>query len=468
MFYLPLFHNLEGQHCLVVGAGTTALRKLRWLVRTGAHIHIVAENVHADVIQLITESGTDIEVLEESFSPQHIHAQLALVISATDNRAINRQVYEIAVQHNVPVNCVDDPQHCTVLFPAIIDRAPILVAVSSMGHSPSLSRVVRGWIEERLPASLGAMAILANEFRDRVKTRFSSTQDRMHFWDGVFSSTVAQESMAGDTDKARASLTTLLEDSPERNVIQGSVTLVGAGPGDPELLTLKAMRSLQTADVILYDKLANPEILDYARRDADLVYVGKQGPKPGELPDRIDNRSNQQEDINALIVRHAKQGQRVVRLKGGDPYIYGRGGEEVAAIVEAGIKVQVIPGITASLGAAAYAGIPLTHRDLSQSVRFVTGHRLENTVDLDWPEFAKAGQTLVIYMGLVGLAEIMQALLDHGCEASRPVALIENATFPHQRVLVGTVADISAIASEADISGPTVVIIGDVVGLRNP
>lgn len=466
MFYLPLFHNLKGQSCLVVGAGVTALRKLRWLVRTGAQIQIVAAEVNPEVAKLIDETDAEIELLKTSFAPHHIRSELVLVISATDNPVVNLQVYETAIEHNVLVNCVDDPAHCTVIFPAIIDRAPIFVAVSSMGNSPSLSRVVRGWIEERLPTSLGAVATLAQEFRDRVKQRFTNTQDRMHFWDQVFSSAIPQEVMSGKSDSAAAKLRVLLENFTDETGRAGSVTLVGAGPGDPELLTLKAVRCLQSADVILYDKLANPEILDFARRDAELIYVGKQGPKPGQSPDRIDNRSNQQEDINTLIVNCAQQGKRVVRLKGGDPYIYGRGGEEVAAIAEAGISVQVVPGITASLGAAAYAGIPLTHRDLSQSVRFVTGHRLENTVNLDWPEFAKKGQTLVIYMGLVGLPEIMLALISHGCEQSRPVALIENATFPHQRVVIGSVVDIAAKATQAEVTGPTVVIVGDVVGLR--
>ncbi len=228
---------------------------------------------------------------------------------------------------------------------------------------------------------------------------------------------------------------------------------------------MKGLRLLQRADVVLYDQLANPQLLDYARRDAQLVYVGKQGPKPGAKPDRPDNRVNQQARINQLLVEHARAGRRVVRLKGGDPYIYGRGGEEVDALLRAGVEVVVVPGITASLGAASYAGIPLTHRNLSQSVRFVTGHRVENAINLDWPELGRGGQTLVIYMGLVGLPAIMQQLIKHGAPPSRPVALVENATLPEQRVLMGNIENIAEVAVANEVDGPTVVIIGEVVGL---
>lgn len=254
----------------------------------------------------------------------------------------------------------------------------------------------------------------------------------------------------------------MLTDTPQQ---AGCVVLVGAGPGDPELITLKALRAIQQADVILYDKLANPQLLDYARRDAEYIYVGKQGPKPGALPTRPDNRSNQQGSINDLIVEHGSAGKMVVRLKGGDPFIYGRGGEELEQALAAGLEVKVIPGITAGLGAASYAGIPLTYRNVSQSVRFVTGHRVENTINVDWPELGHPEQTLVIYMGLVGLPRILGKLMEHGCEPGRPAALVEHATLPEQRVIRGSVGNLAELVEDAGISGPSVVIIGEVVGL---
>ncbi len=465
MFYLPLYHRLQGAPCLVVGGGTTALRKLRWLLRAEARVTLVAPQVHAEVRAL---AGDLLDIVEREFAPGMVRGDHVLVISATNNSTVNKTVHDAARALNVAVNCVDQPELCTVIFPAIIDRLPILVAVSSMGAAPTLARVVRGWIETRLPPGLGGVAELAQRLRGAVKTALPTVEARKRFWERVFAGAAAEQAIAGDLQAAERSARQQLAAETAAGAQRGRVSLVGAGPGDPELITLKALRLLQEADVILYDKLSNEKILDYARRDAELVYVGKQGPKPGMPPTRPDNRSNQQGDINKLLVGYAQQGLHVVRLKGGDPFIYGRGGEELEAAVEAGLEVMVVPGITAAMGAASYAGIPLTYRNLSQSVRFITGHRIENTVNLDWPELNRTDQTLVIYMGLVGLRQIMQQLLNHGGEAQRPVAIVENATYSDQRVVLGTVENIADRVDAARVQGPSVAIVGAVVSLAQP
>ncbi len=460
MFYLPLFHNLKGSSCLVVGAGTTALRKVRWLLRAEASIRIVAPDCDPQLKSFV-ESG-EIAWVERGFESSDIDSGLGLVIAATADEQVNREVSEACRQHGVPVNCVDRADLSTVIFPSIIDRYPVLIAVSSMGVAPVLARVVRGWIEARLPARLDRLADLAVMLRDQVRTRLTDISIRRAFWEGLLQGPAGEVAMRGDMKGAEQIALDAL-DSIELPV--GVVSLVGAGPGDPELITIKGQRLLQSADVVLYDKLVNPEILEYARRDAELVDVGKSGPRPGQQPDRLDNRANQQQAINDLLIEYAEQGLQVVRLKGGDPFIYGRGGEEIEALLEKNIEVLVVPGITAALGAASYAGIPLTHRNVAQSVRLVTGHRVENTVNLDWPELARDDQTLVIYMGLVGLPQIMSRLMEAGCDTGHPVAVVENATQPEQQVLRTTVARAAHDVEEAGITGPSVVIVGNVVTL---
>ncbi|MEQ8690339.1 MAG: siroheme synthase CysG [Pseudomonadales bacterium] len=449
---LPLVHDLDGVPCLVVGAGVRAARKARWLIAAGAQLTVVAparsETFNAEI------DPAAYRYIERAYTPDDLQPGTRLVVCATDNRALNGEIYTQAQGMGVLVNCVDDPDHCNVTFPAIIDRSPLIVSVSTGGVGPAFARVVRGWIEELLPFSLGEVVQRVAGLRPWFKAQFSDLDERTHAYNALLTRPSLQ-AMATETDdeiKARI----LAKDS------LADVVLVGAGPGDPDLITVKGMRAIQYADVIFYDQLANVALLEYARRDAELVYVGKQGPKPGESPARKNNRSTQQTSINEQIVAAAREGKRVVRLKGGDPFIYGRGGEEVEVITRAGFDVQVIPGITAALGAASYAGIPLTHRDHAQSVRFVTGHRVENAVNLDWPELGKADQTLVIYMGLVGLAQITARLIEFGASPERPVALIERATLPEQRIVTGTLATIAQAAEEAGLDGPTLAIVGDV------
>lgn len=454
MFFLPLNHDLRGADCLVIGGGTTALRKIQWLLKAEAKVRIVAPAFSDQVHSL---AGRCV-LIHAAFEPGHVQNDTRLIIAATDDPVVNAQAFVVAQNKNILINCVDDPARCTVTFPAIVDRSPVLVSISTSGRAPALARIVRGWIEEIMPATLGRLAEWVGEKRDELKVSLTQVDERVQFWDRF----ITREAALQD----RNELESRFERELNKTLLKGTVSLVGAGPGDPELLTLKALRAIQSADVILYDKLANGALLDFARRDAEVIDVGKQGPKPHESPQRANNRGAQQSSINAALVALASKGLRVVRLKGGDPFLYGRGGEEIEALAGEGIPFQVIPGITASLGAASYAGIPLTHRDLSQSVRFVTGHRVENTVNLDWPEFAKPNQTLVIYMGLVGLPTISARLIEHGALSSRPVLVVENATLENQRIIEGTLETIASLVEESQITGPSIAIIGEVVSLR--
>lgn len=470
MFFLPLFHRLQGRSCLIIGGGATALRKLRWLIRSGAQIQVVAPVIDPEIRRLAEQNN--IMLLDRVFEHADIHADLTLVICATDAASISEEAYALSMQHRVLVNCVDRTDLCTVIFPAIVDRFPILVAISSMGQSPTLARTVRGWIEQRLPNALGRLARLAGALRTDVKDALADVDARKAFWEKVFGGPAAelamQEKMAEAVAMTRAQLA---DETPT-----GSLVLLGAGPGDPELITLKGLRALQSADVILYDKLANPALLEYARRDAELIDVGKIGPREAifATPSRDQSEALQkpresgttmQARINAKLVDLARGGKQVVRLKGGDAFIFGRGGEELLVAQEAGIAVEIIPGITAGMGASSYFGIPLTHRDLSQSVRFVTGHRLSDSVYTDWPEMAKPHQTLVIYMGLVTLPTLTRELIKAGRDGATPAVLIENATLPAQRAVYGVLADLAARVEAAQITGPSIVIVGEVVSI---
>lgn len=464
MDYLPLFLDLNDRPCLVVGGGAVAARKLELLLAAGARIEIVAPALGAHTRRLVDEHG--IPVQSRGFAPSDLDGRV-LVIAATDDPAVNRQVFELGTARNMLVNSVDQPTISNVIFPAIVDRSPVIVAVSTGGRSPTLARTVRGWLEARLPARLGALADFIGARRRVVQQALPDVPARQRLWEAFLRGPGAEQVYRGDVDAAAVGFDALLggaakaaADGVERRADQrqGTVALIGAGPGDPELLTLKALRLLQSADVVLYDNLVDRRILDYARRDAERVYVGKQ---------RSDHGVGQ-DGIHRLLVGHARAGRNVVRLKGGDPYIFGRGGEEVEALAEAGLDCVVVPGITAALGAASYAGIPLTHRELAQSVRFVTGHRAEDRVNLDWPELAKPGQTLVIYMGRGGLAEILARLVEHGMRPDMPAALVANATLEDQRVVQGTVSDLAERVVAAGVTGPTITLVGEVVGLRRP
>ena len=451
MDYLPLFVDLRGRPCLLVGGGEVAARKLTLLLQAGADVEVVAPRLGDHTRELVERHG--VRVASRGFVPADVAGRY-LIVAATDDPAVNRQVFELGSAAHTIVNSVDQPEISSAIFPAIVDRSPVIVAISTGGGSPTLARTVRGWLEARLPARLGALASFIRARRDLVKQRIGDIPGRQRLWEAFLAGPAPERLYQGDAAAAEAEFEKLL--GAPHSSARGTVALIGAGPGDPELLTLKALRLLQGADVVLYDNLVDRRILDYARRDAERIYVGKR---------RRDHGIGQQ-GINEVLVAQARAGRNVVRLKGGDPFIFGRGGEEIEALAAAGFDCIAVPGITAALGAASYAGIPLTHRELSQSVRFVTGHRVDDRVNLDWPELAKPGQTLVIYMGLPGIQEILSQLVAHGMAPSTPAALVEKATLENQRVIQGTISDLAEQVAAAGVGGPTILIVGEVVGLR--
>jgi uroporphyrin-III C-methyltransferase/precorrin-2 dehydrogenase/sirohydrochlorin ferrochelatase len=451
MEFLPLFHNLRGARVLVVGGGEIALRKSRLLADSGAVLRVVAPEIGAEVRELIERSGG--EQILRGYTESDLNG-CVLIIAATDDEPLNAQVSADARQRGVPVNVVDAPALCSVIFPAIVDRSPLVIAVSSGGDAPVLARLIRAKLETWIPPTYGHLAGLAARFRHQVKGLFPNVQQRRAFWEDVFQGPIADRQLAGQGAEAERLLQAKIDgDAPATT---GEVYLVGAGPGDPDLLTFRALRLMQQADVVLYDRLVAPAILDLCRRDADRVYVGKQ---------RADH-ALPQDQINQQLVDLAKQGKRVVRLKGGDPFIFGRGGEEIEELAAHGIPFQVVPGITAASGCAAYAGIPLTHRDHAQSVRFVTGHLKNGTTDLPWKDLVSPSQTLVLYMGLIGLPVICEQLIQHGRAADTPAALIQQGTTVNQRVFTGTLANLPQLVAEHEVHAPTLVIVGEVVKLR--
>ena len=449
--FLPLFVDLRDRDCLVVGGGGVALRKIELLLRAGARVCVVAPEC-TETVQGLADAG-DIRLEHREFAPGDACGR-ALVIAATDDIAVNEQVYNECRAFGILVNTVDTPDLSSAIFPSIIDRDPVLVAVSSGGRSPTLARVVRGWLESRLSPALGRIAEFASARRAEVKARIGSVDERRRFWERIIGGTVAELVINNQAEHAARRFD---EELARKDTATGLVALVGAGPGDAELITLRGLRLLQQADVVLYDNLVNERILDYARRDAERIYVGKRRSFSG----------TRQEAINELLLQHALGGRCVVRLKGGDPLIFGRGGEEIATLADNGVDCVVVPGITAALGAASYAGIPLTHRDLAHSVRFVTGHRVQDQVNLNWPEIIDPKQTLVIYMGLLGLAEICAKLIANGLSPETPALLVERATLPDRIEIAAPIQRLPDVVAQSDLQGPTIVIVGEVVGLRD-
>ena len=449
MDFLPLFHKLQGRVVLVVGGGEVALRKARLLSDAGGQLRVVAPEVRDELTALAGEGRVHLRGYE-SADLQGV----ALVIAATDDEPLNARISAEAQALGIPVNVVDAPALCSVIFPAIVDRSPLIVAVTSGGDAPVLARLIRAKIETWIPSTYGQLASLAKKFRERVKQLFPDVQQRRVFWEDVFQGQIAESVFAGKLGEGERLLEAKIAGAAPRAL--GEVYLVGAGPGDPDLLTFRALRLMQQADVVLYDRLVAPAIIELCRRDAERIYVGK----------RRAEHAVPQEEINQLLVDLAKQGKRVLRLKGGDPFIFGRGGEEIEQLAAEGIPFQVVPGITAASGCAAYAGIPLTHRDHAQSVRFVTGHLKDGSTDLPWTDLVAPGQTLVFYMGLVGLPQICQALIDHGRAADTPAALVQQGTTQNQRVFTGTLANLPQLVAEHEVHAPTLVIVGEVVTLR--
>lgn len=452
MDYLPLFHKLQGGRVLVVGGGEIALRKARLLADAGGVLRVVAPDVDGQLAALAREGGG--EVLVRGYQAADL-VGCRLVIAATDDPALNAQVSSDAQALSLPVNVVDAPALCTVIFPAIVDRSPLVIAVSSGGDAPVLARLIRAKLEAWIPSAYGELAGLAARFRHKVKSLYPDVNQRRGFWEIVFQGPIAERQLAGQGAEAERLLQAMVDGAPVQQ--GGEVYLVGAGPGDPDLLTFRALRLMQQADVVLYDRLVAPAIIDMCRRDAERIYVGK----------RRADHSVPQDQINRLLVNLARQGKRVLRLKGGDPFIFGRGGEEIEELAEHGIPFQVVPGITAASGCSAYGGIPLTHRDYAQSVRFVTGHLKDGTSNLPWNDLVAPAQTLVFYMGLVGLPTICAELIRHGRAASTPAALVQQGTTRNQRVFTGTLADLPDLVAQHEVHAPTLVIVGEVVQLRD-
>ncbi len=448
MDYLPLFHNLQGRRVLLVGGGEVALRKSRLLADAGAELRVVAPEICPELLALAGEDAH-----RRGYASGDLQGA-CLVIAATDDEPLNARISSEAKALGIPVNVVDAPALCSVIFPAIVDRSPLIVAVSSGGDAPVLARLIRARIETWIPARYGELAGLAKRFRSRVKALFPNVRERRVFWEDVFQGPIAERMLAGQGDEAQRLLENQLAGAPKP--AGGEVYLVGAGPGDPDLLTFRALRLMQQADVVLYDRLVAPAIVELCRRDAERIYVGK----------RRAEHAVTQERINQMLIELAEEGKRVLRLKGGDPFIFGRGGEEIEGLAARGIPFQVVPGITAASGCAAYAGIPLTHRDYAQSVRFVTGHLKDDSYNLPWADLTSPGQTLVFYMGLVGLPVICERLIAHGCASSTPAALVQQGTTAAQRVFTGTLADLPAVVAAHEVHAPTLIIVGEVVRLH--
>lgn len=452
MEFLPIFYNINNKACLVVGGGDVAERKVMLLLQAGARVSVVAPAISSALIELAARG--DIDHRAEPFQSEHLRDQV-LVIAATDDQALNRRVSEDCQQLRIPVNVVDNPELCTAIMPSIIDRSPLLIAISSGGKSPVLARLLRAQLETVVPVAYGRLAAMAGRFRKYVKQKITQPGKRRQFWERVLQGRLTELVLAGKDKTAEEYLLQSLNQE-EDNLPQGEVYLVGAGPGNSDLLTFRAMRLMQQADVVVYDRLVSPEILNMVRRDAARIYVGKER----------NRHTLQQESINQLLVRLAQEGKRVLRLKGGDPFIFGRGGEEIETLASHHIPFQVVPGITAASGVASYAGIPLTHRDYAQSCIFVTGHLKDGTIDLDWQQLARLNQTVVIYMGMLGLPVLCQQLIMHGLPESTPAAIIQQGTTQKQKTIAGTLRTLPALAEAAKLTPPTLIIVGEVVKLH--
>jgi uroporphyrin-III C-methyltransferase/precorrin-2 dehydrogenase/sirohydrochlorin ferrochelatase len=451
MDYLPIFYKISQKQCLVVGGGDIALRKINLLLKSGARVECVAPDYCQALLDLSDHDA--LSLIERGFEEYDIKKQ-ALIVSATDDKTLNAKVSRLAQIANIPVNVVDAPDLSSFIMPSIVDRTPLLIAISSGGKAPVLARIVRAKLETTIPGAYGKLAEIAGEYRQKVKNTFTHMKDRRLFWESTLSGNVAEKVFTGKIEEAKADLELQLNQAKVQ--ANGEVYLVGAGPGDPDLLTFKALRLMQQADVVLYDRLVSKAVMELVRRDAELIYVGK----------KAGGKSSRQVDINQQLVELAKAGKRVCRLKGGDPFIFGRGGEEIETLSANNIPFQVVPGITAASGCSTYSGIPLTHRDYSQSCRFVTAHLKDGSCNLPWREFVAEQQTIVFYMALSGAKNLSEKLIEHGMSQDMPVALIEKGTMPEQRVYISTLLELPELISKEEVGAPSLLIVGKVVKLH--
>ena len=453
MDFLPVSMNIRDRDCLVVGGGSVAARKAAILHSAGARIHIVAAKL-CDEVRALIDKG-QYQHTDRNFAEEDLLDKV-LVIAATNDKATNQEVSKLAKSRFLPVNVVDNPSLCSFIMPSIIDRSPLQVAISTGGASPVLARMLRTQLESNIPNSYGKLAALVEGYRDQVKAAFGSIEQRRSFWEDILEGPVAELVFAGKEAEAHQRLQQAIDEAKVKPDYQGEVYLVGAGPGDPDLLTFRALRLMQKADVVVYDRLVSDAIMELVRRDSEKFYVGKER----------DKHAVEQEDINQCLVRLAREGKRVLRLKGGDPFIFGRGGEEISTLMDEGVNFQVVPGITAAAGCAAYSGIPLTHRDFAQAVIFVTGHLKDGTVNLNWKMLAHEHQTVVFYMGLHGVHCICEKLTEHGRSGSTPVALVERGTTPEQKVYIGTLDTLPQMVKDNNVKPPTLIIVGEVVQMH--
>ena len=453
MNFLPIFVNIRQKPCLVVGGGKIAARKIELLVKAGAQVQVVSPQLCNETASLKEEAK--IEHINREFEASDIDNK-NIVIAATNDQQVNKTVSELAQAQNIPVNVVDAPDLCSFIVPSIIDRSPVQIAISTGGSSPVLARTIRTRLETCIPSAYGKLGALLESFRESVKQRFSDVDKRRKFWESVLQGPIPELVFSDQNDKAYTALQKVIDDANEHPSFEGEVYLVGSGPGDPDLLSFKALRLMQSCDVVVYDRLVSQPIMDLVRRDAERIYAGKER----------SNHAIPQEGINQLLADLAKQGKRVLRLKGGDPFIFGRGGEEIETLIDQDVAFQVVPGITAAQGCASYSGIPLTHRDYAQACIFVTGHLKDESINLNWKMLAHPNQTIVFYMGLQGVKVICEKLIEHGLKPSTAAALVQKGTTPDQKVVIGDLTNLAELVVSNNIKPPTLIIVGDVVNLH--
>jgi uroporphyrin-III C-methyltransferase/precorrin-2 dehydrogenase/sirohydrochlorin ferrochelatase len=456
--YLPIFVNIKQQHCLIVGGGGVAARKADLFIQAGAIVSVIAPELKTEMKHHLSEGKITWNI--GSFSAELV-ASISVpkyVISATDDQAVNQAVYTYCQQHNIPVNVADQTQYCDFILPAIVDRNPMTIALSTGGRSPVLARLMKARLETMIPAGFSKLADLVGRYRQKVKDSISSLGGRKAFWESLLDGSFIDKAVHGNFNEAEQLLDNKIKQLAKTGQLEptGEVYLIGAGPGDPDLMTFKALRLLQQADVILYDRLVAPEIIDMARREAERIYVGKKNK----------HHSVKQQDIAQLMVDLAKQGNRVARLKGGDPYIFGRGAEEAEVLVANNITYQVVPGITAAAGCSMYAGFPLTHRDFAQSVVFIAGHQQAGASIIDYARLANSGDTMVFYMGVKNALKIQQSLLEQGMNPNTPVAVIEKCTTSEQRDTICRLDSFVETIATKKVNPPALIIVGEVIKVR--
>ena len=456
MEHLPIFLNVKGRRTLIVGSGVTAARKADLLLRAGSNVTIVSPEIGEELSQL--RASYEFTHKSSALAAEDLQGCLVVFACSSDD-AVNQQLCKFAADAGIMVNVADNTENCDFTMPAVVDRTPLLIAISTGGSSPLLTRMLKARFETTIPAAYGRLAEFAGSYRDRIKAMVPDLTRRRRFWESMISGPVAEHLFSSQVEEADLLMENLLDEAAKEGDQPpvGEVYLVGTGPGDPDLLTFRALRLMQQADVVLYDRLIGEGILNLVRRDAERIYVGK----------LTNDHSVPQEEIGNMLIRLARQGKRVLRLKGGDPFVFGRGGEEIEALSENGVTFQVIPGVTAAVGCASYSGIPLTHRDHAQGCMFVTGHEKDGKLNLNWKSLIQPRQTVVVYMGLSSMAAITKGFISNGADPSTPAAVIENGTRAGQRVITGTLESLSEQTAVAGIKSPALIIIGGVVTLRD-